>query len=52
MKTVIFLCIGFLIGMLFLHYIWMKKILPWLSFWVQVMEHDWRHRTARKRAGK
>lgn len=44
--------LGFLAGILFYRYIWLRRIKPWLSFQIQVLEHSWMHRTRRARIDK
>jgi len=49
--TLIFI-LGFLTGILFYHYIWLRKIRPWLSFQIQWCRHSWMHSTRRERINK
>jgi len=44
--------LGFLVGILFYHYIWLRIIKPWLSFQIQVLEHVRMHRTRQARINK
>lgn len=44
--------LGFLVGILFYHYIWLRIIKSWFSFQIQVLEHGRMHRTRQARINK
>jgi len=44
--------LGFLMGILFYCYIWLRKIRTWLSFQIQWCRHSWMHSTRRARINK
>jgi len=52
MRTIYLLLIGFLVGFLFYHYIWIRKIEPWFSFQIQWARHSWMHFTRRARINR